>query len=143
MLESATGSAEYADHHPGDPRNVRIVVSVAIGHKNLETRAILDTAAPWNVLDPDLAREAGIAIPSDGFVTLMIRGEHWSGPVVREPLVFLADDGDDLVVQGSFFLPVVGPRPWSHPNFVGYTGALERVRFAVHPGEHRFWFGPL
>ncbi len=32
---------------------------------------------------------------------------------------------------------------WQAPCFIGYAGALDRVRFAIDPSANRFYFGPL
>ncbi len=53
------GSAYYADRYPGDERNARIVVTVtpSLGHS---IEMIVDTGAPWCVLDPELAEAWGL-----------------------------------------------------------------------------------
>ena len=32
---------------------------------------------------------------------------------------------------------------WQGPSIVGYTGMLDRIRFAVDPPANQFHFGPL
>jgi hypothetical protein len=32
---------------------------------------------------------------------------------------------------------------WDLPNFLGLSGFLERIRFAVDPGSNLFYFGAL
>ncbi len=63
-----------------------------------------------------------------------IEGELWILPIR-----FLAEEGEhvDLEVVG-FVAP-----DWHGPSFLGYTGALDRLRFGIDPYLNRFFFGPL
>src|SRR6266849_5331596 len=55
----ATGVTRYADHYLGDQRNARIVVTIAsIGGHAIPM--IVDTGAPWCVLDPELTELRGL-----------------------------------------------------------------------------------
>jgi hypothetical protein len=51
----------------------------------------------------------------------------------------LADTGEPLDVPATVF---VTP-DWPGPNFLGYQGLLQRIRFAVDPESNRFYFGPI
>lgn len=62
------------------------------------------------MLDPEIAHRADI-IPGAGDlrVKLMIRSGCWEGRLVRSTLVMLAEDGEELVVEGTFFVPELEP----------------------------------
>jgi hypothetical protein len=53
-------------------------------------------------------------------------------------LTILADDGESLEVQATVFVS----RDWPAGTFLGYSGFLERIRFAVDPQQNDFHFGP-
>ncbi len=61
------------------------------------------------------------------------------GALYREMLRIPADEGEPLDVEASVFLSP----DWRGPNFIGYQGLLQRIRFAVDPGENLFYFGQL
>ena len=61
----ASGMARYADHYPGQYDTARIVVLISVGGLP-PMEAVVDTGAPWCILDPnvaellaDLAHDAG------------------------------------------------------------------------------------
>jgi hypothetical protein len=139
----ARGSVAYRDHAPGDRGNPRIVVDVRVGSSTV--LMVVDTGATWCVLDPEVAALARVAPGEhDPRVAVVIRGDRWDGHVVRATLALQADDGQDLVLDATVFVPALDPGDeWRHPSFLGYSGALERIRFAVDPGARRIWFAPL
>ena len=49
----------------------------------------------------------------------------------------MADEGESCEVDATLFVS----RDWVYGNFVGYSGFLERIRFAVDPGANDFYFG--
>ena len=61
------------------------------------------------------------------------------GRVERIPLRLPAADGDSLTVEATWF---ISPQ-WPGPNVLGWRGCLERFRFALDPGEDRFYFAEL
>ncbi len=74
------------------------------------------------------------------------RRPGWSRPedccpawLQRHRIEFLADDGQDLEVEATFFIA----RDWPEPSVLGYTGVLDRIRFAIDPQANRFYFGGL
>lgn len=50
-----------------------------------------------------------------------------------------ADEGESLRVEATIFLSP----DWIGPNFIGYGGLLQRIRFAVDPESNLFYFGPI
>ncbi len=61
------------------------------------------------------------------------------GYLVQVPLSFVADDGDPLDTEGTFFITEDWPEGL---NFLGYSGLLDAVRIALDPQANHFYFGP-
>ncbi len=101
---------------------------------------MVDTAAPWCILESDLARAAERHLESlSDIASIDSRLGRFTGRLYRGTTTVLAQEGEALAVDSTFFL---SPE-WPGGNFVGYQGFLERFRFAVDPGLNRFFFGPL
>ncbi len=60
-------------------------------------------------------------------------------PVLIHKIRLIADVGEPLDIDSTVFIPP----DWRAPSILGYTGALDRMRFAVDPQVNRFYFGPL
>ena len=88
--------------------------------------AIVDTAAPWCVVVPAIQTHSDSARGTTALSTRLgvVRGE-----VHRVPLILFADEGRAITVDATVF----ASSDWRGPNFVGYQGFLERLRFAVDP----------
>ena len=101
---------------------------------------MVDTAAPWCILEPDLAKafEGSLESLTD-IAVLDSRLGRFKGRLYRGSITILAEEGESLAVDATFFLS----QDWTGGNFVGYQGFLERIRFAVDPGLNRFSFGSL
>ena len=142
----STGVATYEDSYPGDEGNARIVLSVSIEGR-ISTQAIVDTGAPWCILHPELARKVGVSADA-GYTPatrLSIRGISYAGCLHVMSIGLRNErEGDDLEIPATVFVPTIPPgETWLHPNFLGLTGLLDRIRFAVDPAENAFYFGPL
>jgi len=61
------------------------------------------------------------------------------GTLHRHGIKIMAEAGKDLIIDATLFVC----QDWQGPNFLGYVGALDRLRFAIHPLTNRFYFGPL
>lgn len=141
-LVGAVGTATYAEEVPGEEGTARVVVRFRLAYSTV-LLAILDTGAPWNIVDPDIAAAHGLSPGKDDpRTTLSVRGERWEGRLVRAPMSIVADEGESLDLEGTFFVPDVGEHGWPYPNFLGYSGALQRLRFALLPDATRIAFGP-
>lgn len=144
----ATGSTKYADYYPGSEQQNRIVLSVAPAEKKgIAANMILDTGSPWCIADPVLLRKWGILDFDIEYVPtarLHIRDENRVGHLIRATIMLQATFGDDLIVDTTFFVPILGDgESWNYPNFLGLSGFLDRIRFAVDPSENVFYFGTL
>ena len=60
-----------------------------------------------------------------------------SGKLVRAVTKLVAEDGESVEVDSTLFVS----RDWPAGNFIGYSGLLERIRFAVDPDTNSFIFG--
>jgi hypothetical protein len=66
------------------------------------------------------------------------------GRLYRLNLTLLADEGEDLTIQTTAFVPEPDEAEgWGDmPCILGLYGCLERLRFAVDPHTEPFYFGP-
>lgn len=123
----------------------RIIIPIEIGN-GIKIEAVLDTGAPYVILDPNLAPLAGFTPASVLFQEIMnIRGAKLLCNVARLDFALRADEGDDIDVQATVFIPD-DSQQWNYynfPSFIGQAGFLERIRFAIDPTENKFYFGSL
>jgi hypothetical protein len=141
----AAGVLTFVDHYAGDPNNTRIVVPVTF--ETIATTAILDTGAPWCVLNPDEAETLHLEDRADCWeppTPLRIRGIAYRRRLCRVSTRFKAEVGAQLIVEATVFVPLLVPNEtWRHPNFLGLDGLLSRMRFAIDPERNHFFFAPL
>ncbi|MFB0536973.1 MAG: hypothetical protein ACETWR_18565 [Anaerolineae bacterium] len=121
----------------------RIMIGVQI--EGLYTETAVDTGGVYLVCDPEIVDLLKLD-PSSGLGTdkLQIRGFEVGGTLHRVSLTLLAQEGQSLELEVTAFVPHPQPNElWNLPPFMGLTGCLERLRFAVDPGTNVFYFGPL
>lgn len=137
----ATGVAEYT-YRPATEREDLPRVILPIEIEGIATLAVLDTAAPYVVCVPEIAQQLSLS-PEDstGDMKLQVRGDTVSGHLYRLRLRFVASQGQSLDVEATAFVPDADWGPW--PCFIGLSGCLERMRFALDPVHDRFFFGPI
>jgi len=139
----AVGRLRYADTYGSDP-SARIVV-IATFEMLVTTSVILDTGAPWCILNPLEADVLNLSARADCSPAepLRVRGILYTGHICRIPITLNAEIGQSLTVEASVFIPelATGER-WYHPNFLGLSGFLNRIRFAVDPEHNHLYFGP-
>ena len=113
---------------------------LAVGVLRTRIDAMLDTGATFSVLHADLAEELGAFDEPDApGLEMATRHGLLRGHLVRRPIWLLAEDGDSLEVDATFW---VSPA-WRYGHFLGYTGLLQRIRFALDPESNQFHFGPI
>jgi hypothetical protein len=141
--EFAIGATHYEDFYPQEWHTARIVLTVTLANR-VTTQAIVDTGAPWCIFAPDMVQDNTQIAYAPG-VTLSVRGISYPGKLVRMKIGLMAElGGDDLNVEATVFIPTLPPGvAWSHPNFIGLDGFLNRVRFAVDPSDNVFYFAPV
>ncbi|MCL1464192.1 aspartyl protease family protein [Argonema galeatum] len=139
----ATGALRY-DYRPATETETtnRIIFEVEI--QGVPTIAVVDTGAPYVILAPKVASDAGVA-PASALErkTMLIRGMRLEGFVVRLNIKLKAQYGEDLDVDSTVFVPEVEEYWGNFPSFIGLTGFLERIRFAIDPSTDTFYFGQL
>ncbi|MEM7535425.1 MAG: hypothetical protein AAF639_24830 [Chloroflexota bacterium] len=141
----ARGAIEYLDHYKDDT-TARIVINVYLADYHTATPFIVDTGAPWCILDPMVfAKVAHYAEPLDMQVLPMsIRGITYQGSLYRLPMRFDALIGESQDIAATVFVPDLHPDDqWRFPNFIGLDGFRNRIRFAVDPASNLFYFGEL
>jgi predicted aspartyl protease len=133
-----TGVSYYLDHEPlGRSDEARIWVRVGASAGTLRWLALVDTGAPWCIVDGMIADALRLTTHEDaGLETRfgLLRGE-----LHRVPVMLFADEGEPLIIDATVFASA----RWTGPNVIGYHGFLERLRFAVDPGARGFYFGKL
>lgn len=117
-----------------------VAVSCRIGAPLILADALLDSAAEWCLLDPAVARTLGYEPDpvQDRFI-LSTRFGTLTGRLERIPVVLPAAEGDSLSVEATWFVSF----EWLGPTVLGWKGCLERIRFALDPGDESFYFGEL
>ncbi|MFY9821383.1 MAG: hypothetical protein WAM82_08375 [Thermoanaerobaculia bacterium] len=141
LLPFATGGIRYVDgdrEYPG--LDARIVIPVSIGSISKPVLAVVDTAASWCIFEREVgARIAQGLTRLPSRVILSTRLGIFQGFLYRGQITLSADEGESLDVDSTMF---VCP-DWPGPNFLGYQGLLQRIRFAVDPESNLFYFGPI
>ena len=61
-----------------------------------------------------------------------------AGYLVRASLDFVAEQGEALLTEGTFFVSEDWP---DNLTFLGYSGLLDSIRFALDPQRNDFYFG--
>lgn len=134
------GRSTYRDRHEEYPESTaKIYVRILIGESGLPIYAQVDTGAAWSVLDPRTAESLGL-LEADGLpAKLNTRFGRMEGRLVRIPLRFPAEDGEFYDTDGTFFISPDWP---PGQTFLGYSGLLDSIRFALDPQANHFYFGP-
>lgn len=60
------------------------------------------------------------------------------GFLIRAPLTLIAEEGEDLHTEATFFVSAEWPERLS---FLGYSGLLDSLRFAFDSQVNHFYFG--
>ena len=135
-----TGRSKFLDRVPWhlEP-TAKVYVEILIDGLIQTVYAQVDTGAAWSILSSDLAMEAGIH-PSDGQPAILsTRFGLQRGHIIRVPFSLIAHEGESLETVGAFFIsPDWPPRQ----IFLGYSGLLDSIRFALDPQVNDFYFGP-
>ena len=102
--------------------------------------AIVDTAATWCVFNWKVGTTLAQSFePIPGRSVVSTRLGLFRGSLYRIPLRLDAEEGEFLEVEATVFLSP----DWTGPNFIGYQGLLQRIRFAVDPEANLFYFGQI
>ena len=142
LHECFDGQLHYLDYFPDD-REARIVAPLVV-EQLVTIPAIVDTGAPYCIVNSYWTEKLNFD-PAEAVSDeqrLAIRGYVVRGYLYRVAFTLEADEGDDLDVDATVFVPQVGPgEPRLSLNFLGLQGFLNRIRFAVDPTTNSFYFG--
>jgi hypothetical protein len=129
FTDSATGSTELT---------AKIFVKLRLP-QGLLILGQIDTGAAWSILPPDLAADLGIEGEDGTDIKLSTRRGSIRCRQSRVPITLVADEGESLKFEATLAIPL---DHWpADEMFLGYTGTLERIRFAVDPANNFFYFG--
>lgn len=140
----ATGEARFSSRPALErDRLPRLVVEIQLGI--VTTFAVLDTGGAYLVLAPHVGADLGLtAATALGRDRISIRGFALEGWVYRVPVTLPALTGEPLTFEATAFVPALEDEErWPLPSYLGWQGCLERIRFAVDPGEELVYFGAL
>ena len=138
--EFTTARAQYLDQAPGSPEQTqKIIVKMTVEPLGGVIFAQLDTGAAWSMLDAEVAEAMSLLRGTGEPSRISTRHGAIDGWLERASLEILADQGESLTVEATVW---VSP-DWRWGNFLGYSGLLERIRFAIDPSDNSFYFGPL
>jgi hypothetical protein len=137
----ATGATRYAcDDRYENGGTPKVIAEVVVAGQFTDT--ILDTGAPYLLCSPSLAASLQID-PNLALSTasIRVRGYLIQGGIHRLELKIPAENGMDLVIDATAFVPFPGQLVETLPSFLGWQGCLERMRFALDPVTETFYFG--
>ncbi|HSF19315.1 MAG TPA: hypothetical protein VLK65_27565 [Vicinamibacteria bacterium] len=135
----AGGRSRFFDSDGGTEPTPKIFVKILPGEAPIPVLAQVDTGAAWSVLDGDIAEALGFLTQPGPSVSLSTRIGTVRGKLIRSSLTLVADEGQSCEIDATLFVS----RDWTYGNFLGYSGFLERTRFAVDPATNDFYFGGL
>lgn len=115
------------------------MVHVGIHRIHDPVLAVVDTAAPWCIFEPGVAAALRRTFSPLRNVVLSTRLGRFGGTLYRGSITLVAEEGENLDVDSTVF---ISP-DWRGPNFLGYEGFLQRIRFAVDPENNLFYFGRI
>ena len=136
----ARGVSEYADARPGmEEPLARIYIPFQPAGTDIWHLALVDTGGHFFIPSPEVLAAIRERL-TDSFdrTSLMTARGRIHGELYRHQLALISITGEDLDVDATVF---VSPE-WDGPSVFGYTGMLERIRFAVDPATNLFYFGP-
>jgi hypothetical protein len=134
--QSYPGRAKYRSNVAGPTGELLVAVQCQVGARTSEDTALVDTASQWCILPPSIALALGYTLEAEGNTRLHTRFGLLSGELVRIPVEFAADEGEPAEVEATWFLSP----DWPGPMVIGWSGCLERMRFAFDPRENDFYF---
>jgi len=137
----ASGAARYLDAHPGvqDPQP-RIYVKFRPEGVDpaVVFLALLDTGGHFCILNNRVASLIRDELTDQlDEVSLRTARGLVRGDLYRHRFTLVAERGESLTLESNVLLL----EDWPAPSFIGYSGMLDRLRFAVDSQSNRFYFG--
>jgi len=132
--------SKYTDHVPQrlEP-TAKIYVRLLFGGMDRVVTAQLDTGAAWSILGSEVSERLGLFGEPGKATRIRTSFGIKDGVLVRVPLKIMADEGESLDMTGTFFVSPDWPEGLT---FLGYSGLLDSIRFALDPQVNDFYFGP-
>src|SRR5574341_1437808 len=127
-----TGQATYRDFDPEDSsRKQGFYVQVAFPDSpGRSWYALVDTGTPYCIFNTEIMETMGLPFDEGEKILLRTAYGPFEGTVQRVTIRLVAEQGESLDIDASVF----AAEYWHLGNFLGYTGFLERFRFALDPG---------
>lgn len=142
--EFICGATSYFEEAPyTSPDHARIVVN-ATPEGGPSTLWVVDTGAPWCVIDPNMIKRFPIQyeVVKQLSAPIIIRGQSYDGKLIRINIRLIAYWGENLDIEATAFLADLDSEDsWNLPNFIGLGGYLSRMRFAIDPFSNTLFFG--
>jgi hypothetical protein len=136
--EFTTGRSTYAEQPPDfQERTAKIFVKIGLAPLAGPILAQLDTGAGWSMLDAEVAEAMSLFDAEGEPAAVMTRKGRFQGKLARVSLEMVADEGDALNLEATVWVC----REWSEGTFLGYSGLLDHLRFAIDPSDNSFYFG--
>ena len=137
-LTFSAGRSRFLDRHPRFVESTaKVFINVGFPGLQRELLAQVDTGAAYSILDLDVARELELLDAAGQPTRLSTRLGDLHGRLIRTPLRIIADEGDSLVTEATFFVS----SHWQGATFLGYTGLLDKLRIALDSPANQFYFG--
>lgn len=139
----ATGATPFT-YRPATERETTNRIFLTVQVETIRIEAVVDTGAPFVILAPTVAQFISFH-PSQALSQekLLIRGMVLEGNLTRMNFNLPALVGADLDVNATVFVPNSEEQWGDLPSFIGLSGFLERIRFAIDPNTDTFYFGAL
>jgi hypothetical protein len=134
--QSYPGRAKYLSNVDEPTGKLLVAVLCRVGVRTEKDAGLVDTATPWCILPPSIGVDLGYDPDQEGDALLHTRFGLLHGELIRLPVLFVADEGEPAEVEATWFLSA----DWPGPVVVGWSGCLERMRFAFDPRENDFYF---
>ena len=134
------GQTLYFDADPnGSASKQAIYVEVLLPiDTGIGVYAMVDTGCPYCIFNTELIEALGLASGDGEKISLITPRGRFTGTIQRIPIRLRATQGASLDIDASIY---VTEDDWHFGNFLGYTGFLERFRFAIDPSTYTFYFG--
>jgi len=135
------GRSRYIDVLKDAPEpTAKIFVKISLDEDSESSSwAQVDTGAAWSILDPLIAKRLGYLDLEGERIELDTRLGRKAGVLTRLQIRFLADEGENYTTEATFFISPDWP---PGRTFLGYSGLLDAMRFAIDPQANHFYFGP-
>ena len=138
LIQTYAGRAHYQADRELEQHRLFVEVACWVGRQKVD--ALVDTASEWCVLPAGIAAQLGYEVHADEMdARLHTRYGTMVGQLVRIPVGFQADEGVIVEIEATWFIS----EDWPGPPVLGWKGCLERIRFALDPGEESFYFAEL